>query len=80
MSPRADSTTRPDGKAAPITKGDLEAKFRELAGTTEAGVEHAKGTALRVGIAVGVVVLVSAYLLGRRRGRRTRTFVEIRRI
>lgn len=77
MSPTTDAKAN---TKQPITKADIEAKFRELAGTAEAGVEKAKVTAINVGIAVGVVVVLSAYLLGRRRGRKTRAFVEIRRV
>ena len=67
-------------KAEPITKADIEAKLNQIAGTTEKTVENARNTAITVGIAVVAVVVVAGYLLGRRRGRKTRTFVEIRRI
>jgi hypothetical protein len=82
MSPRADAASRSitNAEPKPITKADIEAKLRELTGRAEESVEKAKIGALKVGVAVGVVVVVGVYLLGRRRGRRTKTLVEIRRV
>lgn len=66
--------------ARPITRDDLEAKLREL----EGGVEDTKQSALTTAIAVGAVVAVGviavAFMLGRRRGRKRTTIVEVRRI
>jgi hypothetical protein len=63
-----------------ITREDLEAKFAELRGTTSPTAEKARvagTTALVVG---GVLVVLLAYVLGRRRGRKRRTIVEVRRV
>ena len=65
---------------APITRADIEAKFRELQGDVNDVVEERKGTALKVAVGVGVAVVVVAFLLGVRRGRRRTTVVEIRRV
>ena len=63
-----------------ITRDDLEAKFAELAGEVEEGVQATRG-ALILAAAVGVTVLVvGAYLVGRRRGLRARPVLEIRRL
>ena len=63
-----------------ITRRDLETKFRELQGGVEAAGESAKSYALLVG-AVAVVAVVSvAYVLGRRRGKKRATVVEVRRL
>jgi hypothetical protein len=63
-----------------ITPGDIRAKFQELQASTDAPIEEAKNTAVRgVAIAVGVIV-IGAFLLGRRRGKKRRTIVEIRRV
>lgn len=78
MTPEATDTTRP--KDEPITRADIEAKLRQITGTVGEGAEQAKGTAIAVGVVVVGVVIVAAYLIGRRRGRKTRTWVEIRRI
>jgi hypothetical protein len=63
-----------------ITRDDLEAKLREVRGEVDAAAGAAKPVGLAVA-AVGVVAVVAvAYLLGRRRGRKRRTVVEIRRV
>lgn len=65
---------------ARITRADLESKLRELSGDVEHDVERARPTLLS-GAAAGVLVLVLlAYLFGRRGGRRRSAVVEIRRI
>jgi len=63
-----------------ITRDDIEAKLREIQGTTEAGADAARGAGIAGLVAGGVVLTVVAYLLGRRRGRKRRTVLEIRRI
>jgi hypothetical protein len=63
-----------------LTRDDLERKLREVSGDLEDSVESAKPKLL-AGAVVGVVVIaLSAYLLGRRRGRKRSAVVEIRRI
>ena len=63
-----------------ITRGDIEAKLRELRGdveeTGEAVVE--KGKAVIGVVAAGVAGLI--FLLGVRRGKKKSTVVEIRRV
>lgn len=66
-------------KTDKITRDDLEAKFRELTGDVEDRAETVRSTAVTVGIAVGVVVMVGVFMLGRRRGRKSTTYVEVRR-
>ena len=63
-----------------ITRDDIEAKFRELQGDATETVDDAKSVAVTAAIAVGVVVVAAVFLLGRRRGRRKSTIVEIRRL
>ncbi len=65
---------------AKISRDDIEAKFRELQGEVEEVQEEAVNAAIIVGAAVAVAVVVVAFWLGRRRGRKTRTVVEIRRV
>lgn len=74
----ASTQDRPTGTR--ITRDDLEAKFREIQGDVTEVEEQARdylGLAVVAGVAVLVVL---AFTLGRRRGRRARTFVEIRRL
>jgi len=63
-----------------ITRDDLEAAFSRVLGDGEASARSAAPAAAVVaGVAVvGVVAL--AYLLGRHRGRRRSTILELRRL
>jgi LPXTG-motif cell wall-anchored protein len=63
-----------------ITRSDIEGKLREIKGEVESTGEAAKPIALAVGIA-GVVALAGlAYLLGKRKGKKKTTIVEVRRV
>jgi len=64
----------------PITRDDLEAKFREVQGTGRAGADAARGAGKAFGVLAAVGGMGIAYLLGRRRGRKRRTVVEVRRV
>jgi hypothetical protein len=68
------------GEKDRIERSDIEAKFRELRGEVDHTAEAAKSTAITVGAAVAVGVVLVAFLLGRRKGRRRTTVVEIRRV
>jgi hypothetical protein len=63
-----------------VTRGDIEAKLAEIRGVADDTTEVAQEAAKPALIAVGVGVVVIAFLLGRRRGRKKSTIVEIRRI
>jgi hypothetical protein len=63
-----------------ITRDDLEAKFRELEGGARERVASARSTAIAAGIIGVVILLLLAFLLGRRRGKLRSTVVEIRRV
>ncbi len=63
-----------------ITRDQIEAKLREMTGGVSDEVEGARSQALAVGLAVVVVSVAVVYLIGRRRGRRRSTVVEVRRI
>lgn len=63
-----------------IEIGDIQAKLEEIRGDTDETAEKVKPNAT-VAVVAGVVVIVAvAFLLGRRRGRRKSTWVEIRRL
>ena len=64
----------------PITPDDIRAKLRDLSGPVGDGVQQAKSTALAAAVAVGAVLVIGAYVFGRRKGRKRSTIVEIRRI
>lgn len=63
-----------------ITPEDIESSFRDVADQIETVAESKKQTAA-IGISIaGVIVLVVAFLLGRRSGKKKSSVVEIRRM
>ena len=71
------TTTTNNGK---VTRDDLEGKFRELRGEVDSTAESAKQYAVMAAAVGAVVVLGVVYLMGRRRGRKTTTVVEVKRL
>lgn len=64
---------------ARIGREDLEAKLTELAAALNTASAPARQAAWRVGMITAALGVVVAYFLGKRRGRLSRTFVELRR-
>ena len=62
-----------------ITPADIKAKLTDIQGEANDTVTNVKGKATRIAIAVGVVVVVGVYILGRRGGRKTGTVIELKR-
>jgi hypothetical protein len=75
VSPPDDTTT-----TGTITKTDIEAKFREIKGDIEETAESAQGIAITVGAVIAVVVVLGVFVLGKRRGKKKTTFIEVRRL
>lgn len=63
-----------------ITRTDLEDKFRELEGGVRDQAESARSTAIAGGVIAALLLLLLAFLLGSRKGRKRSTVVEIRRV
>lgn len=63
-----------------ISKDDLEQKFVELQTNLDNAADSAKDLTKKLGIATLVLVLILAFILGRKRGAANRTVVEIRRV
>jgi hypothetical protein len=63
-----------------VTRGDIEAKLAEIRGVADDTTEVAQEAVKPALVAIGAGVVVIAFLLGRRRGRKKSTIVEIRRI
>jgi hypothetical protein len=62
-----------------ITRQDIETKLRQIRGDVDTVQEQAKGASMiAAGVAV-VVVIAVAYFLGKKRGKRKSTVVEVRR-
>jgi hypothetical protein len=68
------------GVDRPITRDDLEAKLDQLRGATEPGAQKARGVGIAAAIAGGILLVVAAYIIGKRKGRKRRTIVEVRRV
>lgn len=62
-----------------ISRDDIEAKLREIQGEVDETAESAKGMAAAVGAALAVGAVVLIFILGKRRGKRKTTIVEVRR-
>jgi hypothetical protein len=79
---RNDTKPRSNGhdQRGRITRDDLEAKLRDITGDVSDTVEAARGIGIAVAVGAGVLLVVTAYWLGRRKGKKRRTVLEIRRI
>jgi len=71
---------QPETVHRPIERRDIEAKIRELHGGVEDTAQAASSKLVTVGAVVVVGVVAVAFLLGRRKGRKRTTIVEVRRI
>ena len=60
--------------------GDIRSKLREIKGGVDETTETAKPYALAAGVAAVIGLVALAFILGRSRGRRKDTWVEIRRL
>ncbi|MEY3360440.1 MAG: hypothetical protein RL531_159 [Actinomycetota bacterium] len=63
-----------------ITPDDLRAKFEEINDTVAGEVDGQKRNAVATAVIIGTVVVVGIFLIGRWRGKRLATVVEIRRV
>jgi high-affinity Fe2+/Pb2+ permease len=66
--------------ATRITRDDLEAKLREMAGGVEDTVESARPQIVTGAVAGLLLAVLVAYLLGRRAGRKRSAVIEIRKV
>lgn len=86
MSATGDGGSAGRGGAGPsrlggrVEIGDIQAKLEEIQGETTEAVERSRSMVVAGAVAAGVVLVAAAFLLGRRRGRRKSTWVEIRRL
>jgi hypothetical protein len=68
------------GPGGRIEVADIKAKLEEIQGDTSEAVERSRSMVIAGAVAGAVVLVGVAFLLGRRRGRRKSTWVEIRRL
>lgn len=65
--------------SARITKDQIEERLRSLRSSTDSVIESTRQGALIVGAAAVGLLLVVAFVLGRRGGKKAKTIVEVRR-
>jgi hypothetical protein len=69
-----------DPKPTKISREDIQAKLNEIDAEINDTTEAAKPAGIAIAVGVVVVVLVVVFVMGRRKGRRKTTIVEVRRI
>ena len=74
------SGVKGSGPGGRVELVDLRSKLKQVSGEVDERAEEAKPVALVAGIAGVIVVIALAFLIGRRRGQRKTTWVEIRRL
>ena len=68
------------GPGGRIEISDIKGKLEEIRGETDATIERSRSMVVAGAVAVAVVLVGVAFFLGRRRGKRKSTWVEIRRL
>jgi hypothetical protein len=63
-----------------ITRADIEAKLRAIRDDIEPVGEQAKGGLMAAAPVVAAVLIIGAYLLGKRSGKKRRAIIEIKRL
>jgi hypothetical protein len=63
-----------------VGRADIEAKLREIKGEVDTTRDRAKVPVLVIGAVTVIGVVGVAYLLGRRRGKKKTTIVEVKRV
>jgi hypothetical protein len=63
-----------------ITRADIEAKLKAIRDDIEPVGDQAKGGLMAAAPVVAAVLVIGAYLLGRRSGKKRRAVIEIRRL
>ncbi len=68
------------GPGGKVEMADIRAKLGEIRGEVDSTTEKAKPIALYAAVGGAVLLIAVAFVLGRRRGQRKSTWVEIRRL
>ena len=74
-------TSNPSGPVVdrPIKRNDLEKSLRSIKDDIDSVKESASGLGVAAVIAVALILMLLAFVIGRRRGKQKYAFVEIRR-
>ena len=63
----------------PLTRADIEAKLTQLHDSAQDTRDDARDRIVQAAVVIGIAVVVTAFLLGRRKGKRRSTIVQITR-
>jgi hypothetical protein len=63
-----------------VSRSDIEAKLREIQGEVDDTATAAKPAIAAIAAVAVVAILATGYFLGRRKGKKKTTVVEIRRV
>lgn len=74
------SVTSGVGDGARVSRDDIERKLRDIRGEAGEVAESGRNYALIAAAATAVAVVAMAFLLGRRKGKKRTTVVEVRRV
>jgi hypothetical protein len=67
-------------KPTKISPDDIRAKLNEIDAEINETTEAAKPAGIAIAVGAAVLLLLAVFLLGRRKGRRKTTIVEVRRL
>ena len=67
------------GVDRPVERADIEHRLRDLRTDFESVKQSATGAGLAAGLGVALLLVLAAFIIGRRRGQAKYAFVEIRR-
>ena len=73
-------TTGNGSSTKPITREDLRAGFAGLQGEVTEQAQSARDTIILVAGGAVAVIAVLAFVLGKKKGKQDKTFIEIRRV
>ena len=73
-------TTGNGSTTKPITREDLRAGFAGLQGEVTEQAQSARDTIILIGVGVVTVIAVLAFVLGKKKGKQDKTYIEIRRV
>jgi hypothetical protein len=76
---RRESAVEPDD-ASHISRDDIENKFRQLTGDVNTTTEKMTRAGIAAGVAAFLVLLVLVFVIGKRKGIKKTTIVEVIRI
>lgn len=72
--------SEPQSRRGPITRADIEGKLREIKGGVQESSTAVRPYAAVAAVVAAVAVVGLAYVMGRRRGTKLSTVVEVRRV